>query len=167
MRQAGTRKRPNSAISTSDTGQVQQFGNQARNSSSPTMMENPSQLHMQSPQMPFNGVPDYTDPANIYATGFNAPPYYNGHPQRQPPGNLGNELVQAQSSNQMVPMPNFADGYPLARPDFRGPPPVSENELQGQTQAPYDDLDHRALLAQRDSQTKRKQIPPFIQKLSR
>lgn len=30
-----------------------------------------------------------------------------------------------------------------------------------------DDLDQKALAAQRDAQAKRKQIPPFVQKLSR
>lgn len=43
----------------------------------------------------------------------------------------------------------------------------AQMRVQDGWQASYDDLDQRAELAKRDAQGKRKQIPPFIQKLSR
>ena len=164
MRASGIRKRPASAISTSGLEQIQEFASHNRNSSSPRMMESPSQMRMQPVQMS-NGLSEYTDPTNNYTGGLYGSPYYNTPQPHPSTGNLGTELVRAQTSNQIVPMPPYNDGYNIARADFNGPQPHAENGFQGQGQ--YDDLDQRALLAQRDAQSKRKPIPPFVQKLSR
>ena len=164
MRPNGTRKRPASAISTSGLEHFQDFANHNRNSSPPRMMESPSQMRMQPPQMP-TGLPEYTDSSNNYTGGLYGSPYYNPSQPQPPSGNLGTELVRTQQSNQIVPMPNYNDGYNIVRPDLSGPQPHVENGFQGQGQ--YDDLDQRASLAQSDAQSKRKQIPPFVQKLSR
>ena len=126
---------------------------------SPRMMQDPSHAQVQAAQMSPQAVA-----GNYPATGFYGSPYYNAPQPPNSAGNLGTELVRAQTNNQMVPLGNYTDGYPMARPEFSAPPPA-ENGYQGQ--GDYDDLDHRALLAQRDAQGKRKQIPPFVQKLSR
>lgn len=49
-------------------------------------------------------------------------------------------------------------------------PPVPRREMQAPPQSypkQEDDLDQQALRAKRDAEAKRKQIPPFVQKLSR
>lgn len=51
-----------------------------------------------------------------------------------------------------------------------GYPPVPSYDMQAPTQGypnQEDDLDQQALRAKRDAEAKRKQIPPFVQKLSR
>jgi len=165
MRTASTRKRPASAISTASPDQVQELKNQTRTSSSPQIMNSPSLMQMQPTQMPGHVVADYVDPTSNYSPGLYGSPYYNPPQTQKPAENLGTELVRAQTSNQIVPIANYTDGYPMTRPEFGGPPPPPENRYQGQGDP--DDLDHRALLAQQDAQAKRKQIPPFVQKLSR
>ena len=76
-----------------------------------------------------------------------------------------------------------ADEGPLYAPDSQmdmvkyhnngamtGFPPVPSYEVQAPPQGypnQEDDLDQQALRAKRDAEAKRKQIPPFVQKLSR
>ena len=122
-------------------------------------------MWIQSTQTPAQGLSAYTDPTNPYNASLNDLPYYNSQQPQQPAENLGTELVKAQTNNQIVPIAGYNDGYPVARPDLVGPPASADNTYQGQSQ--HEDLDQRALLAERDAQSKRKQIPPFVQKLSR
>ena len=63
------------------------------------------------------------------------------------------DMVKYHNNNAMSGFPSVP-GY-----DMQAPP-------QGYSK-PGDDLDQRALRAKRDAETKRKQIPPFVQKLSR
>ena len=50
-------------------------------------------------------------------------------------------------------------------------PAVADGSLHQPSEASWmnddDDLEQRAMVAKRESQAKRKQIPPFVQKLSR
>lgn len=61
----------------------------------------------------------------------------------------------------MVPTANQTN-YDTSPADYGAQIPA-ENSWASQ----YDDLDQRALIAQRDAEAKRKSIPPFVQKLSR
>ena len=165
IRPGVTRKRPASAISTSGFEQLQEAQNHNHNITSPRMMEDPSQTQMRSTFMPTNGLSEYGNPSNNYSSNLYRSSYYSGQQAQQPSENLGTELVRTQPGNRIVPISNYNDGYPVATGEFNGPPPPVENEYR--SQAEYDNLDHRALLAQRDAHAKRKQIPPFVQKLSR
>ena len=77
-------------------------------------------------------------------------------PQAQP----NNQVARRTPNQPIVPIHNTSNGQW----------PVSERagqELGQNGWAQYDDLDQRALAAKKDAESKRKQIPPFIQKLSR
>ena len=76
-------------------------------------------------------------------------------PQPQP----ANQLTRRQPNQPIVPVREQAGGVNRQWNDAGG---VSQNGW-----APVDDLDQRADAAKRDAESKRKQIPPFIQKLSR
>ena len=164
VRQSGTRKRPASAMSPSSFDQVPTKKSNNRNIDSSQTGDDPLQMGMQATQFPSHGLPDYGNTAGNFSGQYDSP-YYHGVQSQAPSGTFGNELVRTQSNNQVIPAPNYADGYQVARPDFGTPLPPVEHGYQGQGQ--YNDLDRRALLAQRDAQGKRKQIPPFVQKLSR
>lgn len=109
---------------------------------------------------------NYTNSTDNYL-GKNSTSYYNNHNTAlQNHGeNPSTDLVRAQSNNQVVPV-NY--GYPMAGAELGGLPQSVNDQWQGHGHGEnrYGDLDHRALLAQRDAQAKRKQIPPFVQKLS-
>ena len=113
----------------------------------------------QNPSSPtFPRDPQWQPSNTTFQTPYNA----------QPQNNLLQPVQQTQPSNQLmrrlpnhpvVPMNNFGANGQWSVPDGQA---ASAN---GWTQD--DDLDQRALVAKRDAEEKRKQIPPFIQKLSR
>ena len=146
MRQGGSRKRPAPGASPLGHEKLRDI----KTSSTYPMAAQDYQQNISS-----NGVsPTYPDPANDYG----ASNLYNtlGTP-------LGNQIVRRQPDNQIVPMMNYNNNEYSLAPDHASIPPPAEDGWPAQ----YDDLDHKALLAKRDAQSKRKQIPPFIQKLSR
>lgn len=109
-----------------------------------------------------NSAMSYPDTANDLTTNlFNAlnqatPP---------PPPAVSNQLARRPATHHLVPRTNFAntadDSWPMIPEDGMQPP---------QDQAwrnSNDDLEREAQIARRDTQAKRKQIPPFVQKLSR
>ncbi|EKG15969.1 Heat shock factor (HSF)-type DNA-binding protein [Macrophomina phaseolina MS6] len=101
-----------------------------------------------------NGVPAYTDPAlydpNLMNGIQNGIPYVNG--QRAPADQLpSNQLVRRSNNNQLT-----------AR-DYGGYAPVGQNGWDNEDD---EDLEAMALRARKEAQAKRKQIPPFVQKLS-
>jgi len=169
MRQLGTRKRPASAMSPSDQVQVQEVKNPNRNSDPPTMMQNATfQMQNISNGPPYdpNFTSNYTDPTGNYPDENGTPYYSNQAMQSQERSeNPTTDLVRTQPGTQVLSV-NY--GYPGTGPEYGGLPQSAESQWQGQGhgEGRYDDLDHRALLAQRDAQAKRKQIPPFVQKLS-
>ena len=96
-------------------------------------------------------------------SGTSAPSQFNLTPQQQttsnqlarrPPGQESTGRTSSSNGSKSEPWPSFAD-----------------NGVQQSTETDWpnsgDDLDQKALIAKMDAQTKRKQIPPFVQKLSR
>lgn len=103
-----------------------------------------------------NGVPAYNDPAlydpNIMGGIQNGGvPYVNG--QRVPTDQVpSNQLVRRSTNHQ------------LTSRDYGGYGNVSQNGWENEDD---EDLEAMALRARKEAQAKRKQIPPFVQKLSR
>lgn len=115
----------------------------------------PNDQFMWSDPTAINGVPAYTDPAlydpNLMNGIQNGIPYVNG--QRAPADQLpSNQLVRRSNNNQLT-----------AR-DYGGYAPVGQNGWDNEDD---EDLEAMALRARKEAQAKRKQIPPFVQKLSR
>ncbi|KAL6720282.1 Heat shock transcription factor [Lecanora helva] len=164
MPSAITRKRPASAISTSEPDQVRGTKSQNRGSTSPRAVEDPPQVPMQSARVSQHDLSAFSDPSNPYNAGLHDAPYYTNQQAQTTARSSGNELVRAHANNQMVPIANYDDRYPVAGTELAGIHGAAENGFHGRSQ--YDDLDHRALLAENDAQGKRKGIPPFVQKLS-
>ena len=152
MRQGGLRKRPAPGSSPLGHEKLRDL----KNNTSYPMARPEFQQQASSDGVP----PNYPDSPNNYG----ASNIYNGSmPANAPASPLGNQIVRRQPDNQIVPMMNYSNNeHPLA-PDYGSIPPPAEDGWLSQ----YDDLDQKALLAKRDAQSKRKQIPPFIQKLSR
>lgn len=102
-----------------------------------------------------NGVPAYNDPAlydpNIMGGIQNGGvPYVNG--QRVPTDQVpSNQLVRRSTNHQ------------LTSRDYGGYGNVSQNGWENEDD---EDLEAMALRARKEAQAKRKQIPPFVQKLS-
>ena len=90
----------------------------------------------------------------------------NGQPMSSP------DLYMASAAQQLARRP-FNGNQNLVQTQTYGPGgngQWAENGVQvptGDWPVQYDDLDQRAEVAKKESQAKRKQIPPFIQKLSR
>lgn len=117
-----------------------------------------------------NNTPIFGDPNpyNLSAFGNSQQPMQNAQfqPNGQPPSTqLARRPVQSRQMVQTAPRTfdnmndpwgTFDEGELL---DPQGAP-LEENEN-------IDVLEERAVIAKRDAQSKRKQIPPFVQKLSR
>ena len=65
------------------------------------------------------------------------------------------QLIRRNQNQQLAPRRGQWDGYP------------SPTQQQWETVDDDEELEQKAALAKKDAQTKRKQIPPFVQKLSR
>ena len=115
-------------------------------------------------QTPSNTLPNYEDPTNYGTANLTSYLHNSNMPNNLPASPLGNQVVRRQPDNQIVPMMSYNNSdYPLGT-DYGG---LQQSTEDGWPAAQYDDLDQKALIAKRDAQAKRKQIPPFIQKLSR
>ena len=111
-----------------------------------------------------NTLPNYEDPTNYGTPNLTSYLHNSNIPNNLPASPLGNQIARRQPDNQIVPMMSYNNSdYPLET-DYRGLQQSTEDTWPA---AQYDDLDQKALTAKRDAQAKRKQIPPFIQKLSR
>ena len=109
-----------------------------------------------------NSALSYPDTGNDLTTNlFNAlnqatPP---------PPAAVSNQLARRPATHHLVSRTNFGntadDSWPI----------IPEDGMQPPQDQPWrnsnDDLEREAQIARRDTQAKRKQIPPFVQKLSR
>lgn len=153
MPSAGSRKRP--APGSSPLGPERQI------TSSPQMSTDQYlQWHQQDLN---NGIPSYPDaPANYNAN------VYHGMSQAQHMATTtpaSKELARIPGDQQIVSRTAYNnvgnDAWPI----------VSEEGLPQPSKQPWlnnsDDLEQKAQLARRETQAKRKQIPPFVQKLSR
>lgn len=109
-----------------------------------------------------NPATSYPDAANDLTTNlFNA----LNQATPAPPPAVSNQLARRPATHHLVPRTAFAntgdDSWPIIPEDGMQPP---------QDQAwrnSNDELEREAQIARRDTQAKRKQIPPFVQKLSR
>lgn len=169
MSKVETRKRPASAISTSGQTQVGEMKNNNFNSNTPHSMRNPGpQRHNLPNVQTYNSdfTNDFSNTTGNYL-GQNSTSFFDDQDTsaQTPVPNGSTDLVRTQANNQVVPV-NF--GYPLQGTELGSLSQPVDNQWQGQSHGgkSSDDLDHRADLARRDAQTKRKQIPPFVQKLS-
>ncbi len=170
--------------------EVQELG--TRNSQSPTMPNLRSGKMMYAPHQPqTNGLPGSPDlsnghgyaardqyqyptqddllrhmPQNLESTGLLNEYRDQGHPyfkEQMPSSPAANEGVRYRSDGQM-------DMVKYHNNTMSEYPPVPGYEMQAPPQGypkQDDDLDQQALRAKRDAEAKRKQIPPFVQKLSR
>ncbi|OJD30083.1 heat shock transcription factor [Diplodia corticola] len=101
-----------------------------------------------------NAVPGYTDPPlydpNVIASLQNGMSYTNG--QRLPADQAANTQLVRRSNN-----------HQLTSRDYGGYNPVAQNAWENEDD---EDLEAQAMRARKEAQAKRKQIPPFVQKLS-
>ena len=87
-------------------------------------------------------------------------PTFFGNQQNATGNTEANQLIR-RGNQPMMPMQNF----PNTGNGWK--PPDTLQAVNEGWSAPHDDLDQRALAAKSDAESKRKQIPPFVQKLSR
>lgn len=120
-----------------------------------------------------------TSTQNLQRNAANQPPAFpntfSSHPSNYPHTPQNTTLAQP-TFNQVTRRPPAQDlaqaqRSPYVNGSYDVWPSSVENETQQVGEAAWqnngDELDHKALTAKRDAQAKRKQIPPFVQKLSR
>ena len=154
---AGSRKR--AAPGASATVQHQQRSEVDQNTIMHTVKQ---EQYMPWPQQtPANTASNYPDPSNNYN-----PNLYNGNTQLQAaPVSGSNQLARRPIAQQIVSRGNYNNSgnetWPLVPNE--GMQQANEDTWMNN----LDDLEQRAMIAKRETQAKRKQIPPFVQKLSR
>ena len=158
MAQPGSRKRPAPGASPLIHQQPQNLTN----------INNNSALQMSADQTLQWGQPDLTSAAANYSDpsfSFGSNMYNASAPQETPPNTTSNQLARRAVNHHVVPRRTYNNGgddtWPL----------LDEDSLQHNQDSAWlnttDDLEQKAQIARRDNQAKRKQIPPFVQKLSR
>lgn len=111
--------------------------------------------------------PGNADQSNNYGPYmYNGMNLYNGMSQpSSTPNPASTQITRRPTSQQLVSRTNYTDSGNESWPI------VTEDGLSKPSEQPWlnpnDDLDQKAQFARRDTQAKRKQIPPFVQKLSR
>lgn len=122
---------------------------------------------------PANTVNASTLPDNAFNPAAFAPPQDASAPaatasnqlaRRQANQNQNQNQNQHQNQNQIVSRNRGYEQPPASYVENGGPNGNGESGAWGES---LEELYRRALTAKRDSQAKRKQIPPFVQKLSR
>lgn len=114
-----------------------------------------------------NPATSYPDTANDLTTNlFNALNQATpAPPPPPPPPTVSNQLARRPVAHHLVPRTTFAntggDSWPIIPEDSMQPP---QDQVWRNSN---DELEREAQIARRDTQAKRKQIPPFVQKLSR
>ena len=76
-------------------------------------------------------------------------------------GTTANQLTKRNANQPVTTMPEYVGNQQWQMTDR------TNNQLSGNGWGQQDDLDRQALLAKEEAERKRKQIPPFVQKLSR
>ncbi|KAL9613800.1 MAG: hypothetical protein Q9167_001691 [Letrouitia subvulpina] len=148
MPPAGSRKRP--APGASPLSEQPQQSSLEHNIISSQMASNP---YLQWNQ------PVAAHPHPEASNNFSQLPYQSVSQEQVP----SNQLTRRPLSQDVVQRAPFNNGPSEQWPNFQSDAIQQHNETALQQQA--DDLDQKALAAQRDAQSKRKQIPPFVQKL--
>ncbi len=157
MTPTGSRKRP--APGSSPLVQQQQQNLATNLNTSGLQMATDQNLQWHQPSLA-NTAASYPDPSSNFATNM-----YNGSVQQDASSKTAsNQVVRRGANHHVVSRGTFNagdDSWPLLPEDTltQGQDPTWLN--------PTDDLEHKAQIARRDTQAKRKQIPPFVQKLSR
>ena len=154
---AGNRKR--AAPGASATVQHQQRSGVEHNAVMPTATQ---EQYMPWPQQPLSSTAiNYPDPSSNYNSNL-----YNANTQLQTaPASGSNQLARRPLAQQLVSRGNYNNSgnetWPLVADESMQP--TNEDAWMNN----LDDLEQRAMMAKRETQAKRKQIPPFVQKLSR
>ncbi len=129
-----------------------------------------TQTYQQDITVPNDSYMNWNDPSlNVDMSGFNNPSLYDAYGNSMAAAghdrvvsledgadmNMG-QLVRRNPNQQLAPAPrrNQWDGYPSPT-------------QQWETMDDEEELEQKAAVAKKDAQAKRKQIPPFVQKLSR
>ena len=156
MRQIGSRKRPAPGASPMDRHQQQTI--MTHNDNLPHFSDD--QYMQWNAQQATNSIPNYPDP-----TGSFSPKLYNGTVQSPADYNGATKQVVRRPISNMVTRgssQNVSNG--TWQPSTNGNvTQVTEKAWQSDG----NDLEQRAIAAEREARAKRKQIPPFVQKLSR
>ena len=143
----------------SATVEHQQRSGVDQNGMMPTVKQ---EQYMPWPQQPpSTTTSNYPDPSGSYNSNL-----YNGNTQLQAAPALGsNQLARRPVAQQLVSRVNYHNSADETWPM------VADEGMQQANEDTWmnnlDDLEQRAMIAKRETQAKRKQIPPFVQKLSR
>lgn len=157
MSPAGSRKRP--APGSSPLVQQQQPTLATNLNTSALQMSADQNLQWHQAGLANTATTGYPDQSSNFATNM-----YNGSMQQDTSKTASNQVARRGANHHVVSRGTFNpgdDSWPLL-PDDTLPQGQDPNWLN-----PTDDLEHKAQIARRDTQAKRKQIPPFVQKLSR
>jgi heat shock transcription factor, other eukaryote len=157
MPPAGSRKRP--APGTSPLIQHQQQSSTSLNIGA-LQMSTDQNLQWHQPDMTNAGA-SYPDSSSTFASNM-----YTGRAQQNAlPTTASTQVARRAIDHHLVPRATYSNGvedsWPLLPED--GLPQSQDPTWLNTT----DDLEQKAQIARRDTQAKRKQIPPFVQKLSR
>ncbi|KAL9128758.1 MAG: hypothetical protein Q9217_002637 [Psora testacea] len=130
-----------------------------------------SQTQQQAPSSPHDPALGWQSPETLNVNGaYQDPSFYgsqahNAYPQMQPmhQSQSTNQLARRSPNQPLIPIQNYTGaGNGPWQVNQSATSIPSDNEWSVQ----YDDLDQKALVAKGDAESKRKQIPPFVQKLS-
>lgn len=154
-----TRKRP--APGTAPAGHAPMEAVPNYSSSNPGSQLSNDQFLQWGQNPPANVVnpSSFTDPSS-----YNPAAYATSQELSAPGASTSNQLARRQAANQLV---SRNRGYEQAPTVYQENSPGQGGGESGAWGESLEELYHRALAAKRDSQAKRKQIPPFVQKLSR
>ena len=157
MPTAGSRKRPAPRVS-SIVQQQQAKASKVKKDSSQMATDQYLQWHQQSMA---NSAASYPDSSGNFGSNI-----YNGMNQGQAvPPVTSNQLARRPMSQHLVSRANYNitgdDAWPI----------ISEDGVQNPQDQAWlnnnDELEQKAEIARRETQAKRKSIPPFVQKLTR
>lgn len=161
MPPAGSRKRP--APGASPLIQQQQQQHQQNSTSLNTgavQLPTDQNLHWHQPDIANTGA-SYPDSSSTFVSNL-----YTGRTQQNAsPTTASTQVARRAIDHHLVPRGTYSntvdDSWPILPEDglSQGQDPAWLNTT--------DDLEQKAQIARRDTQAKRKQIPPFVQKLSR
>lgn len=158
MPPAGSRKRP--APGSSPLIQQQQPNSPTNINTSALQMSSDQNIQWHQPDLT-SATTSYPDPSRTFGSNM----YNASTPQDGSPHTASNQVARRAANHHLVSRGTYNSGgdesWPL----------LSDDTLQ-QSQDPTwlnptDNQEQKAHVAKRDAQSKRKQIPPFVQKLSR
>lgn len=156
MSQVATRKRPAPGASPMQSPSSQNFAAVNHNSGATTT----TTLSDQYANWAQQGSASYSDPSNT----FEPTPYNGLHGLPTP---QSNQLAKRTMVQPMVPRTSYIDATSDTWPVVEDGTAQSEEDNWANENEEMNQMIRRAEIAKRESQGKKKGIPPFIQKLSR